>query len=466
LGTNKLFIAVASVASCAVVAQPEVAATDAELKLVEQIAELQAEGGPTAEALIEPLRGLALLHQEAGDHALAILALEQARHATRLHRGLASVDEALLLRQEVHSEKALGHPQRVWDLEQEMVTIARQHPDDMRVVPIFRELGEDRSDVLKRFRAGEFPPQIYIGCYYGAQQRRYDDTRAEQRPTGEDASCLGGSRSTVIEQLRGEILMYYADAIEVIVINGDYASQELRDLEQQAFLLAPAGPPFGPELPLCRGTLDQLVALELLGTCLEPVIQIQQRAPGSRTHKSVAVIANVGGLPSLVRALAYEIRSGAPAAARAAALLDIADWHHPRSRFDESPLTYYEQVFEELRQSDDSRALAVEIFSPEIPVTLPTYRPNPFTPVAAHASSRYIEVGFDITQYGRSSGIEILETSSDATRAERRDLLRSIEATSFRPRVVDGELADSARVTVRYHLPVRTGSRTENPGPR
>ena len=31
--------------------------------------------------------------------------------------------------------------------------------------------------------------------------------------------------------------MYYADAIEVIVKNGDYASQELRDLEKQALRL-------------------------------------------------------------------------------------------------------------------------------------------------------------------------------------------------------------------------------------
>ena len=47
----------------------------------------------------------------------------------------------------------------------------------------------------------------------------------------------------------------------------------------------------------------------------------------------------------------------------------------------------------------------------------------------------------------------VLDTGKGATRAETRDLIRLIEGSTFRPRFVDGELAASAPVSVRYHLP-------------
>ena len=126
--TTKLLIAAATtaVASGAEFAQPELAATDPQTQLLEQIAELRAEVGPTPAGLIEPLRALALLYEEGGDHALAIVALEEARRVTRVHHGLSSADEALLLRQQIRSEEALGLHERVWTLEQDMATIARQ----------------------------------------------------------------------------------------------------------------------------------------------------------------------------------------------------------------------------------------------------------------------------------------------------------------------------------------------------
>jgi hypothetical protein len=87
-----------------------------------------------------------------------------------------------------------------------------------------------------------------------------------------------------------------------------------------------------------------------------------------------------------------------------------------------------------------------------LPITLPTQQRNPFASVATATSPRHIDVTFEVTRYGRGERIEILATSVGATRAEERDLIRLIESTSFRPRFVDGGLADSAPVVVRYHL--------------
>jgi hypothetical protein len=469
---NKLLGAAAAayLASDAVLAQPELelfASTNAQVELVQQITELRAQGGPNPQATIAPLRALALQYQEAGNDALAIVALEEARHVTRVHHGLSSADEALLLRQQIRSEQALGSNQRVWDLEQDMVTIARHHLDDIRMVPIFRELAEDRTEALAQYRAGYLPPEIYLGCYHAAPRPRYDDTRGKRLPpVGADGGCRTGSSDTVVSKLVWEILTYYADAIEVIVKNGDYASPELRELEKQALgVLRPTArpvavvsmtgiaginknAPFAAATRCNSQTLEGLLALDLVGTCLEPVI----RGNGF-------VVSNVGGWVGLVRLIAYEMRSGAQAADRATAIAELADWQllstpAERRRFGngERALRLYERAYHELRQGGDVGASATQIFSPELPVTLPTFEPNPFASTATTASSRSVDVSFVVTKYGQAAQIAILETSNGATRAEARALTRLIESTTFRPRLINGSFAESAPVVVRYHL--------------
>ena len=321
--TNRLLVTAAASAALSggLFAQPELASIDPEEQLREQIAELQAEAGHRPAGLVDPLRALAVLYQENGDDALALAALEEARYVTRIHHGLTSADEALLLRQQIRSEKALGNHERVWDLEQDMVTMARQHHDDIRMLPIFRELADDRLGVIEKVRAGERPPMIYVGCYNDAPLPPYDYTRPASGLAS--PSCIGGINEYLIGQLRVEILMYYADAIEVILRTGDYASQELRQFEKAALRFADVrgggaqSSKSGGSFATCSGgTLDDYLALEILDSCLAPV----GRAEGW-------VIANVGDRVGLIRLLSYEIRSGAPAAARANALAELADWH-------------------------------------------------------------------------------------------------------------------------------------------
>jgi hypothetical protein len=194
-------------------------------------------------------------------------------------------------------------------------------------------------------------------------------------------------------------------------------------------------------------TLDELLALELVGTCLEPVIQ-----------RDGLVVSNAGGWIGLVRLIAYEMRSAAPVADRANAIAELADWQlfvtpAERRRFGsgESARKLYERAYRELQQGGDLRA-SKRIFAPELPVTLPTFEPNPFAAAASARSSRYIDVAFAVTHYGTSEQIEVLATSKDATRSEERDLIRLIELTSFRPRIVDGQLAAAAPVALRYHI--------------
>ena len=136
-------------------------------------------------------------------------------------------------------------------------------------------------------------------------------------------SCYGGINQDLIDKLGREILMYYADAIETILRTGDYASPELRELERAAVRIAGGrlrvallGKP-GGQLGRCSAaTLEAYLALEILGSCLEPVLRGQG-----------FVIANVGNPLGLIRLMQYEFRSAAPATARANAIAELADWY-------------------------------------------------------------------------------------------------------------------------------------------
>ena len=471
--TNGVVALAITAASGALLAQPELFATsDAQAELIERIATMRADGGPTPVGIVDPLRDLASLYESADLHALAIVAIEEARYVTRVHQGLSSADEAVLMQRQIRSEKALGNEQNVWDLQQDLVTIARQHHDDIRMLPIFRELAEDRSEALELYRAGTMSPEIYLGCYYVRDSRPYDDKRGGVHPplrSGSDGAdgvgCRSGSSSSVVNRLRAEILEYYADAIEVMLEKGDYASLELRDLEKQMFRASEApgrSPMYGrsyaisPSQAHCRSggqrtpvwALDELLALEFLRSCLRPLIHDRSGTP---------VAANTQEWANLVRLISYETRSGAPPAARAKAIAELADWliestPPNRRRYEESDeraLELYDRAYRELAGADEARA---SIFWPEVPVTLPTYEPNPFASSATTESSRYIDVSFAVTKQGDGEQIEILDTSKGATREEKRDLIRLIERTRFRPRFVDGQRADSAPVVARYIL--------------
>jgi len=449
---SRLLVIAAAAACGAALAQStrEPVPIEPEQRLLEQIRQLRSEEGVYAEGLIEPLRALGMLYQEAGDDVRAVLALQEARQLVRANRGLfsAAVDGALLLRQQIRSEKALGRGEHVWNLQHDLIIIAREHLDDMRMLPVFLDLIDDRTERLDVFSTtsyGELPPGIYVPCGAGVGPTPINSgKRAEPVPVSDARNCEFGTYRTVVARLQSAVLPHYADAIAVLIRNGDYSSQELRDLEKEVLSLVP----MERGVACSFATFSEFLESELVDSCLDTA------RGGARAARG-----GVGGWASLMRLVYYEVRSGAPAAARANAFAELGDWYlraeHVNgggkfSPADKIALTLYEQACAALRQGDDARESVARIFSPESPVMLPTYAPNP---LVSTESSRFIDVAFAITQYGQAAQIEILDTSEDETGAEERALIRLIKYGSFRPRAVNGELADSAPVVVRYYLP-------------
>jgi hypothetical protein len=208
-------IAIVLVASLPAIGSPQpVPASAAEEQrrvIAERIEEARAKGGAYAKELIDPLTSLAELYRESGDHDLAVAVTDQALQVIRANYGLRSLDQAPLIRERIRSEEARGNAAEAWDLEQALLTLARANLGDVRSAEVFKEIGDKRMDLLRRFDAGEFLPQVELGCYF--------------------EKCTFGSRKIAARAMLADAQGNYSAAIRVLLVAGQYSSAELEDLE-------------------------------------------------------------------------------------------------------------------------------------------------------------------------------------------------------------------------------------------
>jgi hypothetical protein len=393
----------------------ELDADAAELELVERIAQVEADAGPMSADLIGPLRALGLLHEESGNDALAEVAVERARELVRANYGLHSLEQVPLIEQRIAIARNRGDTFETWNLEQSLLVLAGRNPRDERSIGIYRRIGDERLRVLEQYFAGELPAEVFFGCYYDTG---YREPVAVTRSNSVFGECVAGRRSVVIRSILWEVQMHYSDAIRAALANELYASEEIRALERA------------------------LVRINFLYGSIY------------LDGRDYAL-----GRESLRRLTAYEAASGASPEAATGLLVEIADWDllFARSgKLREAALETYQLALGRLRQSGSTQAEIVAIFAPETPVVLPAFLPNPLRTEPTDATTGFIDVAFDVTREGRGRRVEILDTSENSTRADERRLRQLVARSRFRPRLVDGQLADSDTVTLRYYLQAET----------
>ncbi len=163
------------------------------------------------------------------------------------------------------------------------------------------------------------------------------------------------------------------------------------------------------------------------------------------------------GWRSLRYLLAYESTTSEDWLPRIEALIQLADWdllHSSRlgTRLEDSAFANYEQAHTLLEEHGIARDSIEELFLAPIPLTLPSFLPNPIDSREQPDSRGYVEVSFVVTADGKGSQIEIVDTMGDTTRADERALARTIRRSRFRPRWSSSAPMDSAPVLVRYYL--------------
>jgi hypothetical protein len=422
-------------------------------RITDEISAAQASGGPRSPDLIDPLTELAVLLAAEGERSLAIAALQEARHVVRATYGLHTLDQVPLMEQALENQRALGAFEMVQALEEELLDLAERHPDDLRTVAIHRDIGERRMDLLRRFRAYEYPGEIYP-----------------------QSGLWSFSTDGVVLGLVEKAQLHYADAIAVLLLNEMYSSDELRDLEVEIVRaadlvrqrnpldlrstqvgtrrMAQMGLASGSYLPSGAWVPTQHELREQTNTLWDLAGSESWEEAKQRRHRVDHMTSQYGLARESYRRLidyAEAVSESAPTdgpawRSRLEAYLQLADWDLVYSA-NGVALDEYAQVQAMLEAADMAEPLIAEIFAPPIPIVLPTFLPNPLeTPT----SDRFIDVAFDVTKYGRSRRIEILG-GTNVSDAEEDDLEGLLRSSRFRPRVRDGELATTP-IRLRYYF--------------
>ncbi|HET7133166.1 MAG TPA: hypothetical protein VFJ95_13000, partial [Gammaproteobacteria bacterium] len=191
---------------------------DRERALLDTVAREEARNGSHSENLIDPLSALAVLYQDRGDATATIATIRDLLEVIRANEGLHSLEQVEPIRQMIGTVTALGDAATAWKLQQDLLTLARRHSDDMRTVGIFRESADKKMAALNRFLAGEQTPEVELGCYHSW-------TRSNK------SSCASGGRDETVRAMASDVQRDYADAIAVVLRNEHVESAELRDIE-------------------------------------------------------------------------------------------------------------------------------------------------------------------------------------------------------------------------------------------
>jgi hypothetical protein len=429
-------------------------ADDDSKRITDEISAAQATSGPRSPDLIDPLTELAVLLAAEGEHALATAALEEARHVVRATYGLHTLDQVPLMEQALQNQRALGAFEMVQALEEELLDLAERHPDDLRTVAIHRDIGERRMDLLRRFRAHEYPGEIYP-----------------------ESGLWSVEPHGVVMGLVEKAQVHYADAIAVLLHNGMYSSDELRDLELEIVHAADLvrqqnaldrrsiqmgtrrmdrmGLASGSYLPSGAWVANEHELREQTNALWDLAGSEAPEDAKQRRHRVDHMISQYGLARESYRRLieyAEAVSESAPPdgqawRSRLEAYLQLADWDLVHSA-NGAALDEYAQVHEMLEAAENVEPLIAEIFAPPIPIVLPAFLPNP---LGTPTSDRYIDVTFEITKYGESRRIEILGAATNVSNVDRDELVSLLKKSRFRPRVTDREIGTSS-IRVRYYL--------------
>jgi hypothetical protein len=132
-------LAVSPLVFCQPVFEP-VARDGRQLEIVDRLREEQELNGVYSAALVEPLTALSFLYQESGDRDLAIAAIKRALQVQRANYGLRTLDQAPLMLQWIETAETMRDFRMAWDLERALLALAHRNPNDLRAVPILREI--------------------------------------------------------------------------------------------------------------------------------------------------------------------------------------------------------------------------------------------------------------------------------------------------------------------------------------
>jgi hypothetical protein len=325
--------------------------------------------------------------------------LDALEDAPAILESIASAEAVVAQRMNVVEAGATGNAEPAWELEDELLKLAMQHPSDLRTVAIFREIGD------KRWGRLENPAFLAWVCR----------TKSAVPPCASSKSITSnrGGRAYV----RLEAMNLWSDAIRVFHLNRLYSSPELQPLERRLINHGGCG-------AVTRQSYTRLMAYNAVNSAplLAQVMTLVEAADSDFVCSNDKL---------------YSVQSAKARAAQKRGAIET-----------------YQKAYELLDRFNVEPATLADMFSPAVPVMLSQHPPvrSYAMPQAASSSAAtgHIDVAFEITAQGRARKVTVLRETTNTAKAQERALVASIEAGLFRPRVTDGRIGDS-RIVWRYY---------------
>jgi len=373
------------------------ATADRERQLLDSIEREESRGGPYSEQLIEPLSALTLLYQEESDRAAANTVIERWLQVARANYGLYSLAQAPAIRQLIANEEAAGNKEKAWQLQDELLTVARRHPEDLSTVAIFREIADKR---VLQLQSGALPME-FLCRDHGAM------------PPCNKEPPWGFSGVWLPKLVLAQAMNDWADAIRVLLENQQYGSPELRELEQQI---------------INHGTCD--------------VAHDSYRRLMAYDTASKETWLNTA--TTIVRAADSELVCS-----------------QSESRLKKAALELYQQAYELLDRNGVDRTAIDALFAPPVPIKLSDSAPASAASMASTAPSAsswrgpphsgYVDVAFEITKYGRARSVELVDATPNTSNTEKRELLELVKTGLYRPRATSDGIAEGSPIVWRFY---------------
>jgi hypothetical protein len=357
----------------------------------DMIAKLEAKGGAFDAGLAEPLLGLGLSLQRAGDHAAAIEAFKRGAHLARINDGLYTERQVALLQGEIASHIALGE----------------------------LDVADERQRYLYRVQVKvlEDVPRSIALMQHAAWQRRAFEARLDEDP---------GQRLLRMWSLNQLALT-------------DIARTEG---ETSAALLDPLYGMLQAQY-LMTGIVGETSSGQYLATAPFGDWEEQQRIYRVNAYSRGA---------SVIRAI-YDVRRAQPRATladTADAMLMLGDWQLWNGKRIEALETYAE-LERELAAVETAQDLRSSYFSePRALPTLPGVRGMPL-PLQPSEAPGALLVQFGVNERGKVVDVERLD-SEPANDALAGDVMRQLRRTLFRPRISDGIAVETTGIVRAYDI--------------
>jgi tetratricopeptide (TPR) repeat protein len=398
------------------------------------IRDLEIQGGAYEYGLSQEFVSLGMIYQSRNEHELALEHFDKALHINRVNLGLFNLEQEEVIEKQIESYIALGDLQSA-DHQQEYLFFLKRRAyggDSVELLPALTRYAE--------WNIFAFDSRLAMDptLSYAAESSIYTDNGV--------SNSIGAEDFRTIRLMNAQNI--YRTMIQILLNNFGVDDPRLLDIERR---LALTNYFFATNMDINSDIFSNGNNSSLALASSQGFYDMSRVSSNSMGYRH--------GREALERRLQYILRSEAVNPEKVArARVDLADWLMLfKKRV--AALEVYEAAYRELKAANGSQEVMDELFSPMMPVTIPTFIDYRFTRAyhdipedVALDYKGWLDVSVKINRFGQTSDVEVLGKSLSVTDPIESRLVRQLRSsTSFRPRFSNDALLTEDRLTARFY---------------